>query len=647
MTSFHAMVLKTQILSVFPETEVAYANLFGRNGSREALARLAEQIERLRAAGALNLGQAGNGTPQLYEAIAQAARNGKSAVILTGHSIPLNGERFLVLGDGTKAALADIHAQAAKAGVSCRILTCHGRDFGIDDLLTVREACDLLLHVTQPHVIEPAIGRETADSIRAGIVPAADQLDAWDAEVDRERERRQARGIILTGASPDEGGDLIVWESVLRRPNRTWIGVGLLLAGLATTCWGMWLTQNQLGRSVTSVDELTSVIAWQFWWTRRWKALTAGLVLVLAVAAAAWMIHTEAQLDRAEGLPVQFSALDWVGLAGAALVLLAALACRLDPRVSPLGRLVHTLTGSVAGGVCVFVLWLILLGIAALALFLLANLVHVIACLTNVTGFKRFPTLFGDSLFWAVVIPLAGAALGSIPGFFVGAWAGYRAKPVYLTVPAVIADMLGDSAHASVPPQTSGGSAEVGDVGDHAEEPAARTKKKWKVDDLLAWGFLLAFAIFLPFAYFVTVLDETPFAPGSLVVLHNPDPDNRILKDWSPRTVPAYDVDFSKALSNRLYSSFPDPFRPPLDYKRYWGPNGIVFVGGDRVAKPNLGVGEVVVGSRAVVVADDQGGRGEREVIVRMLRDPSVGADPEAVISVEARYLRRPDSTAR
>jgi hypothetical protein len=77
--------------------------------------------------------------------------------------------------------------------------------------------------------------------------------------------------------------------------------------------------------------------------------------------------------------------------------------------------------------------------------------------------------------------------------------------------------------------------------------------------------------------------------------------------------------------------------------KKLKGPNGIVFTKESPTEQAYV-EGEVFEHSRAVVVADDQGGGPERGVLVRLTRDPSLaqemGPDPGVLVVIRASNLQ-------
>jgi hypothetical protein len=72
--------------------------------------------------------------------------------------------------------------------------------------------------------------------------------------------------------------------------------------------------------------------------------------------------------------------------------------------------------------------------------------------------------------------------------------------------------------------------------------------------------------------------------------------------------------------------------------RRLRGPSGIVFRRGSATGPVTEGV--VVKGSRGVIVADDQGGKEDRAVLVQLLRDPTLGDDPGVVVVARSADLR-------
>jgi hypothetical protein len=80
--------------------------------------------------------------------------------------------------------------------------------------------------------------------------------------------------------------------------------------------------------------------------------------------------------------------------------------------------------------------------------------------------------------------------------------------------------------------------------------------------------------------------------------------------------------------------------------KRLRGPSGVVFVE-KRTAQEGMIDGQVVAGSRAIVLADDQGGKENRGVLILLLRDPALGVDPGVEVVVCAANLVKDSSRSR
>jgi len=130
---------------------------------------------------------------------------------------------------------------------------------------------------------------------------------------------------------------------------------------------------------------------------------------------------------------------------------------------------------------------------------------------------------------------------------------------------------------------------------------------------------------------------------------HNPDADlidvvelalaNIEGRPTLPPDFPTDRVTWEKAL--RRHEEFVRAWNQTQELAaRITGPNGAVFSNG-RDAGAGLTTGVVVAGSRATVVTDDEDGEGDRAVLIRLIRDPSLGPDPGVLAVVRARDLRR------
>jgi hypothetical protein len=100
-------------------------------------------------------------------------------------------------------------------------------------------------------------------------------------------------------------------------------------------------------------------------------------------------------------------------------------------------------------------------------------------------------------------------------------------------------------------------------------------------------------------------------------------------------------LEASQKLDGVVKKIWGQPREPDNPFKkRLRGPSGVVFVGSG-TAKEGMVDGQVVAGSRAIVVADDQGGKENRGVLISILRDPALGVDPGVELVVRAANLAK------
>ena len=158
--------------------------------------------------------------------------------------------------------------------------------------------------------------------------------------------------MVLIGATPDDAGGLLLWESVGRRPFWLAAAAWLVLAAgvLANALVMLWRRRQEPGVP-KSLDLMEAWIAATLRRLRRLRAATRfAIPLTLAVAALATeLIRRERWHEAAAGRATVASLVNVPATAGVALVLLAALAVRVDAERSQAGRLILATSGGVAG----------------------------------------------------------------------------------------------------------------------------------------------------------------------------------------------------------------------------------------------------------------------------------------------------------
>jgi hypothetical protein len=424
------------------EHNEAFRNTFDRSPSKLASREIDALIGRF-GDNAHNLGTSRDGRQQLRQSFRDAVADGYDSAVVVGHSIGnAGGRRELKLPDGSKVKLEEIHEWAATEGLQeCRVITCYGRAFGIDAPVALGKVARLLSNLTYPVKINSSKPEEfatinTASSSKTNTNPAnSNAWDDWDDQFSQRRDRLGYSDVILVGATRSEDGRLHVWESIRARP--TWLALSswlILIAGILANASVMWWMHRQELGSADSLEKIEYEAAERFRRSSKLALVTAvasGITLMLAIVAIVLVWH-ELQYNAATGQSAFFSMVNVPAPLGVSLMTLSALAGRVDPGRAWLARIIHALTGAVAGAVATILNTFKRVGVFGLAAFVWVNVLHAIACWYN--GFDKLPALAVASLWWWLVICSGIAALAALYGTYQGLIAGYFDLPVFLAV---------------------------------------------------------------------------------------------------------------------------------------------------------------------------------------------------------------------
>ena len=437
----------TKIVTVLPKSgptyqhAEAFRNVFETAPSKPVSREVNELIGRF-GEKSHNLGSSRDGPKQLRECFRDAQSEGYDSVLLVGHSTgKAGGPRELKLPDGSKVKLEEIHEWAAEAGLECRVVTCYGRAFGIDVPVTLGRVTRLLSDVAYPVRLTASKPSEAMTVNSGGTSKTFTNpgpSDAWDDWDDRFSQRRDELGysdVILVGATRGGDGRIHVWESVRARP--TWLALSswliLIVGTLANTSVMRWMHRQELGSS-GSLDVMEREAAEQFRRSRRIARVTVvatAATLILATMAGV-LVKLEYQYNASTGRTTLASTVNVPAPIGVTLMTLSSLAVRVDPGRAWVARLIHAMSGAVAGTVAMFLRTLKFVGGYGLVFVVWVNILHVVACLHN--GFANLSGLAVASLWWWVVIGGGGAALFALYGTYQGFIAGYFDLPVFLAV---------------------------------------------------------------------------------------------------------------------------------------------------------------------------------------------------------------------
>lgn len=119
-------------VSLFPSTDAAFTSVYGRAPTASEAIQMSRFTERIRHDAAV-LQRQSLDIPLLFEHFTDS-----SPFVIFGHSED-NG-RVLVMPNGTRVSVAEIHEQCVRRGNHCIVITCHGQDLGIDGAITPEDA---------------------------------------------------------------------------------------------------------------------------------------------------------------------------------------------------------------------------------------------------------------------------------------------------------------------------------------------------------------------------------------------------------------------------------------------------------------------------------------------------------------------------
>jgi hypothetical protein len=710
-----------KILTVVPKSKEAFRNTFDKSPSEAESRELDASIGRF-GERSQNLGSFQDGPAQLHQSFREAAAAGHDSVIVVGHSIgAASGPRELKLPDGSKVKLEEVYEWAAAEGLECRVATCYGRDFGIDAPVALGRVARLLTDVAWPVELIAPKPSEAGTPTAGGPSEAAtnpgplNDWDDWDDQFSRRRDELGYSDVVLVGATRDGDGRLHLWESVRARP--TWLALSawlILVAGIVANASVMqWMHRQELNPA-GSLDEIEREVAERFRRSRRLERLTVvavGLTLVVAIVTAVLIRH-ERRHDAATGRATHASLVNVPAPLGVFLMTLSALAARVDPDRARLARLVHSLSGAIAGTLAMFLRVLKYVGGVGLILFSWVSLLQVVACWYN--GFSKLQGMALNSLWWCAVVSGGLSAAVALRGTYQGALAGYHDLPVFLAVRLGVGRMAArrgsppDPVPAGQPTPTKHREVQPEVV---TQTPPAHSKGDRGGVLVLILAVLGASAIYVYY-----LIEEPPYPNGARVIfvgeskasgLFGPVADEieQIDAMFYPATVPVYQAPADRTRSlEEIRHALLSPMFPAVEHdidlelfpekdpsdtvlttldlnpkeiaeyrrlrseqiatrererervrrereqkkrerekqedlaRRLRGPSGIVFSRGS--AKGGVVDGVVVQGSQGVIVADDQGGKGDRAVLVRLVRDPAFGDDPGVIVVARAADLR-------
>lgn len=433
-----ARPLGPKFITILPKSVDAYRNTFGKDPSKEAsleLESLADQFTQLNKS-SQNLGSSRDGYRELRESFRKAAEAGHDSVIVVGHSIGgPNGSRELKLPDGSKLKLQELYEWAASEHLECRIATCHGKDFGIDAPVSLGRVLRLVADLAQPTVAVPSDAPVVTSNASTNS-KAVSNWDIWDNNFSFQRDELGYNNVILVGATRGVDGYLHVWESVRARP--FWIALMswlVLIAGIVGNASVMWWMHRQDIVTFGSLHEMERETAERFRQSSKLALATAiASILTLAVALIATeMGRQERAYNAATGWMSQRSSVDLPALGGVGLMALSALAGRVDPSRAWVARLIHSLSGAVAGTLAAFLVVMMIVGSIGLVFIVLwGNILNALVCWFN--GYDKLSGMAIASLRWWAVLSAGISSLFAFHGTYQGLLAGYCDLPVFLAV---------------------------------------------------------------------------------------------------------------------------------------------------------------------------------------------------------------------
>jgi hypothetical protein len=432
-------VFNPKVVTVIPEEPVGFRNVFGRPDREGQLGDIRDLGRSLTPKNGKNLGGVGVDVDAVRASFREARAQGHDTVILVGHSTGRPGqERSLPLPGGDRVGVDQLHKMAAEEGVNLRLVTCFGRDFGVQEQLSLGNALRLVQQGIQSVEVIPDVpagGGSSGAGAADTTGHAGAGLSTWDTRVIGDQKRLGLSDVVIYGSVHDGRSGLRIWESACRRP--FWLGATawlLLAGGLAANALVMRWQRRQMVGGYESLDAMEAGVAEVLSATdRHRRAMRLGVPLTLGLAVLAAMLI---RLDRWHGAVLGRESSAWFvnvpAALGVVVMLVAALAARVQAGRSGLGRVVLGLSGAIAGGVYAALVGAAVVGGLGLVPLLVINLLHVIACFFN--GFARFPRMAIPTVLWWSVITAGAAGLAVLYGVYQGALAGFHDLPLLLAL---------------------------------------------------------------------------------------------------------------------------------------------------------------------------------------------------------------------
>lgn len=369
-------LLSPEACVILPKVD-AYKLVFQREPT-EAEARLMREYEtQFREQKVEVLGERRIGEDELKDWVESKARSGGPVVVI-GHSAFRDNEQVLALPNGDRVPIEKIHRWAGELGSACVVATCYGKDLGLSEQIRFDDAL--------------AMWRE---AVKAMNQDPSTSLEEFAAKLSRVRWQRGSRSIDLTVSTPGDrpiegfpgpdGGEIVIWNLPMARPERILMIVALSLTGFGLLHHTMYrVGQQRVGFRPTSPESFRRAMMAAF---RHLKAsrhtgiAIAGITLVLALST--YLSGTEFSMDWQERRSGGRWQVYVASLVGASFAVLAGAIYLMKPARSGWGALVHGTGGLIVGAstawftFCIFSLFVGLLFV--LLLTVLGTVVWVVA----------------------------------------------------------------------------------------------------------------------------------------------------------------------------------------------------------------------------------------------------------------------------
>ncbi len=423
---------------ILPDGEESYRKVFPENGnpSESQLNRLDSYRREFLRASAEIVGSK-EARIEVFEAKVRAMAADAWPLVVIGHSeFTVAGEQFLRLPSGDPVPIKDIHRWAKEEKTICLVLTCRGRDFGLDEDIGFDDAIAMW-----------NAGNEAMNGFAKKPTPVTQQevLEFVSGTAKCRWDRNASRTRLTVSLLPSNEGNFAIWELPLERPNRSLLILIISIVGFCMLHYTMW----RVGRTTPDSRATT-------WWAfrlamigdfrYRMTKVRLGIQLALFTLLAsgiAYIAGSELQMDlRDRHLGMRHIVYFGTAL-GSVPLILACLIYLTNPINSTIGWLVYGIVGALIGASWAWLLTTLHLLVFGIGIGIFFTLIACIFWIFD-QSFNPLLALVSAVLFSGFI----GSGLGllsSIAGFFLGWSAAVAGRLIHKDVTEEIVSNLNEA----------------------------------------------------------------------------------------------------------------------------------------------------------------------------------------------------------